>query len=103
MTQAKFLQDVISIVGCFDPNAYMAEEIDKYIEALSENELSEIKEHMTNLIRKNDITARDIYNMTSFKPTDDKMALNFFTAVYLFAFESGEEPDIDDYRPEWSI
>jgi hypothetical protein len=81
----------------------MSGEVPEYINALNLREREKLETEMINRITAKNITVRTIYKMTSFEAVDDKIALDFFIAVYRHAFKGEEELDIDDYRPEWSI
>ena len=96
-------QQLVTLIGHFNANVAMSHEVEEYLKSLTFEKRNEIKSQMESLIKEKEISVLDIYNVTSFKPTDDHTALKFFTAVYLYAFEDGEEPDIDDYRPKWSV
>jgi hypothetical protein len=103
MTKKLWPQQVITLIGLFNVNVSISNEVESYLASLTIERRNEVKFRMKELTRTQSVTVADIYNITSFQPTDDQTAMNFFTAVYLHAFEGGEEPDIDDYRLEWSI
>jgi hypothetical protein len=95
--------DLEAIIAHFNVNVTMSDEVDSYINTLSPQEKIDLQDEMTKLIDTKAISISEISSITSFKPINEEIALNFFKAVYSYIFENGEEPDIDDYRPEWSI
>jgi hypothetical protein len=98
MAKLIYLQQVITLIGLFDPNVSMSHEVETYINGLSTIVRNKIKSQMIDSINNNSVTASDIKRIAAFTPSSDLAAMELFTAIYLHAFEDGEEPDIDDYR-----
>jgi hypothetical protein len=98
MTKTSYIQQLITLIGLFDPNVSMSHEIETYINGLSTIVRNKIKSQMIDSINNNSVTASDIKRIAAFTPSNDLAAMEFFKNVYAYAFDNGEEPDIDDYR-----
>lgn len=98
MKERLFSQRLINVVGHFDANVSMSDELPKYIGSVSIEGKAGLEEEMLKIIENKTVTIGDIYQSTAFSPKSTALAQQFFEDIYKYAFKGGEEPDIDEYR-----
>lgn len=97
MNDVTFSQNLKTLVGLFDVNAGLADELPAYIAKLSEQELLALKAEYEDRLMTGHLNAAEFRNATACSAKDEDSATRFFTDVHKYAFEGGEEPDVTDY------
>ncbi|WP_226553568.1 hypothetical protein [Celeribacter naphthalenivorans] len=94
--------DFLTLVGHFDVNVAMSDDVPIYIRSLSEEEYARLKERYKYNLQHKLLGVTDFRRATACTARDEQSARRFFEDVYKYAFEGGEEPDVTDYwdRPK---
>lgn len=88
---------VRAIAAHFDVNVAMSDEVPKYIQSLSTEDREKVRLEYKHRLDKKLLGSAEFRRSTSCKARDERAAQKFFKAVYAYAFEGGEEPDVTDY------
>ena len=94
----KMTDDLETLLGLFDANIYMSDEVHEYLAAFSDERIAKLKEEMGTLLKNDHLGAEEFRRTTACMAKSDASAKQFFKDVYDYAFENGEEPEIADYR-----
>lgn len=87
-----------TLVGLFDVNVKMTDEVEGFLASIGEEGRAAVRSEYQELLRSNELRAQDFRRATACDAKDEGAARRFFEDVYKYAFEGGEEPDVEDYR-----
>jgi hypothetical protein len=91
-------ESITNILVYFNANAHDPEQLITDLEAMDKHHVDQLQNNMNYLLSKEELGATEFYRATSCSPRNEYAAKQFFKNVYAYAFDNGEEPDIDDYR-----
>ncbi|WP_157779748.1 hypothetical protein [Celeribacter ethanolicus] len=102
MTLQETEASLYALIGHFNVNVAMSDDVPILIQSLSEHKREELKAEYERRLKYNLLGMDDFRWATACVAKDEKSARRFFEDVYKYAFESGEEPDVTDYwnRPK---
>ena len=99
-----------SLLGHFNVNVTMSDEVGSYLSSLSDSEQLRVREEFSLNLKSNNLGVEQFLQSTACDAANDKSARKFFTDAYAYAFEGGEEPYVPDYaaprpwypNPKWA-
>jgi len=89
---------ISSILSYFNANAYAPEQLKEDLEQMNLEHLNSIQEKMIQLLKEKRLGLDEFRRVTACVAANERAAHKFFEDVYKYAFEDGEEPDLEDYR-----
>ncbi|TNE66315.1 MAG: hypothetical protein EP336_10610 [Rhodobacteraceae bacterium] len=93
---------LLAILGHFNVNVAMSDEVPKLVNSLPRESYENVKAEYARRLKHQLFGTDDFYDATACDARDKQSARQFFEDVYKYAFEGGEEPDVTDYwdRPK---
>jgi hypothetical protein len=95
--KAKLSSRMITLIGLFDANVALSDEVQSYVNSLNSEARLNLHEEFSQALKRNSLGCEEFYSATSCIARNEKLAQKFFKDVYAYAFENGEEPDIENY------
>ncbi|WP_143181948.1 hypothetical protein [Thalassospira sp. TSL5-1] len=89
--------DLKDLLGHFDVNVAMSDEIEKYLAPFPASRREAVRQEFELQLKEHRLGATEFRRFTACSARDEKTARQFFKDVYAYAFEGGEEPDVRDY------
>ncbi len=86
-----------TLLMLFDANVSLSDEAGAYLDSLTATDREELRQEFENFLRSDTWGVERFYRFTSCDAKDEATARRFFNDVYRYAFEGGEEPDVEDY------
>ena len=88
--------DLRDLLGHFDVNVAMSDEVAEYLAPFPASRREALRQEFELRLKKNLLGADEFRRFTACSTHEEK-ARKFFRDVYAYAFEGGEEPDVEDY------
>lgn len=97
MTDAVFSSRMTTLLGLFDVNAGLSDEVPSFVRKLAEDELEILRQEYQHHLECGTLDAICFRRATACTAKDERQARQFFMDLYDYAFGSGGEPDVTDY------
>ncbi len=92
-----FSSQLETLLGHFDANVKISDEVPEYLESLGEINRETVKLEFKAAMEKDLLTEEAFERATMCTARNKDAARAFFASLYRYAFEDGAEPDLADY------
>ena len=97
MTDAVFSSRMTTLLGLFDVNAGLSDEVPNFVRKLPKDDLEILRREYQQHFERGTLDALRFRRATACAAKDEKQARQFFEDIYKYVFEGGEEPDVTNY------
>lgn len=96
-SQPPFSQEFVTLNSLFNVNVGLGDEVDKMLAPLPTEKRKLLQREYRICLDQGRLGAAEFRRFTACTARDELSARSFFDAVYRYAFEDGDEPEVADY------